>query len=246
MIKLLFVLFPLFVLCTRAGAQQPAPPPDSGIHAAVQQAIALSHREAGLQSQLYNGRVHNRYESNMLGVPYYLSNDPQTGSVEFEHILFEQVPLWYDAVKEKLVVQHFNQISAFELSSERVDRFTIGSHRFIRLVRDTLENASTLPTSFYEVLCTGKVTILARRKKLIAEFIDNMEVRHRVDNAETFYALKDGRYHPVNNQRSFFAVLKDRKAEVQHYLHRSKVKFRKNPEAALVQASVYYNQLTPP
>ncbi len=241
--KLLAISFLSVVLNLTAGAQQPLPDSTSRPDAAVQQAISIFHHDTGLQSQLYNGRTHIRYEPNMIGIPYFLSNDPQTGSVQFENILFEHVPLWYDEVRDKVVVQHFNQISAFELTSERVGRFSIGPHPFIRIVRDSSHESSP-PTSFYEVLVAGNVTILARRKKVIAEFIENMEVRHRTDNKESFYALKDGRYYPVNNEHSFLAVLKDKKPEIQQYLKQNKIKFRKTPEAALVKAGIYYNQLT--
>lgn len=230
--------------CLLAHAQQPSPDSIAANGNEAAGALRVFHRSSGLQSQLYNGRTHIAYPPTMVGSAYYLSNDPQTGAVEYDHILFEQVPLWYDEVREKLVVQHFNGISAFELFSDRVSRFWIGTHPFIRLVQETGNSVNAPATGFYEVLGSGKLSLLAKRKKLIIEFIDNMEIKKRVDNNESFFVRADSVYYPVGSQRSLLSLMGDKKKGVQQYMKKNKWKFRRDPENYLVKAVTYYNQST--
>ena len=244
--KQLFILICSFLLvCNDSYAQQPFPDSATSGDDAAAGALRAFHQSAGHQSQLYSGRIHIAYPPNLIGSAYYLSNDPQSGAVEYDHILFRNVPLRYDEVRDKVVVQHFNAVSAFELFSDRISRFWLGgTHAFIRLVQEPADTAHTPATGFYEVLCTGRVTLLARRKKLVVDFIENMEVRQRIDLKESFFAEVEGVYYPVNTQRSLLAVLKDNKKEVQQYMKRSGPKFRKGPEDYLIRATTYYNQLT--
>lgn len=239
--KQLFILAcSVLFFCCRTHAQQY--PIDTATSTGVAGAVQVFLQATGKQSQLYTGRAHIAYMPNMLGSAYYLSNDPQGGAVEYDHILFRNVPLWYDEVREKVVVQHFNGVSAFELFSDRVSRFWLGSHPFVRIEQAAGDTANTPATGFYEVLCTGKLTLLARRKKLIADFIDNLEVRKRIDLKESFFARIDGIYYPVNSQSALLGVMKDKKRDVQQYMKKGKWKFRKGPENYLVKAAEYYNQ----
>ena len=244
MVNQLFALLVFTLLVKNAAAQQPLPDSLSVQDIAIAEAVAVFHQAAGLQSQLYKGKLHISYSPAMQGSAYYLSNDVQAGTIEYDHIVFKNVPMWYDEVSDKVVVQHFNKISAFELTSERVDNFSIGDHQFIRIVRENDNAMNTPPTGFYEVLSSGNLTVLARRKKLVAEFIENMEVKKRIDNKESFYAKKSGLYYAVNNERSLYNVIKDKKTEVQQYLRKNKLKLRKTPDLALTRAAVLYNQLT--
>lgn len=230
----------ILCMCCYAHAQQA--PSDSAASSGVAAAVQVFHQATGHQSQLYNGRVHIAYPPNMLGSAYYLSKDAQTGAVEYDHILFRNVPLWYDEVRDKVVVLHFNGVSAFELFSERIGRFWLGSHPFLRIVQEAGDTVHTPATGFYEELCTGKLTLLAKRKKLMVDFIDNMEVKKRIDLKESFFARIDGIYYPVNSQRALLSVMKDKKRDVQQYMKKGGWKFRKGPETYLVKATEYYNQ----
>ena len=244
MAKQLLVLLTALLLVNKITAQLLHPDSLAVQDSAVQEAISVYHHYTGLQSQLYNGKTHIGYDPNMQGSAYYLSNDMQTGTIEYENIVFNNVPLRYDEVGEKVVVQHFNRISSFELTSEKVSRFSIGDHAFVRIEPKNSNDKNAPPAGFYEVLFSGDLTVFARRKKLVAEYIENMEVKRRIDNKESFYARRNGVFYPVNNERSLMAVMKDKENQVHQYLRKNKLKFRKTPDLVLTQAAVYYHQIT--
>jgi hypothetical protein len=60
---------------------------------------------------------------------------------------------------------------------------------------------------------------------------------------DEYYILKEEVLYPVSDEKSVLALMKDRKTEVQKYLHQNKIKFRKNPEVAMITMVDYYNEL---
>ena len=51
-------------------------------------------------------------------------------------------------------------------------------------------------------------------------------------------------FYPVNSKKSLLAIVKPKQKEVQQYLKKNKVKFKKAPEKAALMAVEYYDQLT--
>jgi hypothetical protein len=85
--------------------------------------------------------------------------------------------------------------------------------------------------------------LLAKRKKLVVEknSVDYTESSYTEKDA--YYILKDEILYPVSDEKSVLALMKDKKSEVQKFLHQNKIKFRKHPEAAMIKMVDYYNGL---
>ena len=206
---------------------------------AVGAAVSAYHLSMDKESALYNGPEHIGYDPKMIGSAYFGSNDWQTGSVYYDGILYRNVPMKYDEVLDKVVVQHFNIIFKLELFSNKVKWFDIAGHTFINIHSDS---ASTVKPGFYDLLASGNVTVLAKRTKIIAEFIEGNEVKRRIDEKDLYYAVKGNTYYTLSNKRSLLKVLNDRRKEVQQYLRKNKIKFKRKSEYAIVKAVEYYNQ----
>jgi hypothetical protein len=59
-----------------------------------------------------------------------------------------------------------------------------------------------------------------------------------------FFLKKDGVYYPVENSGSVLKVLGSKQREIQEFLKQSNIKFRKNPEHAIVRMVKYHDLLT--
>jgi len=59
-----------------------------------------------------------------------------------------------------------------------------------------------------------------------------------------YYIKKEGVYRTIRNKSSLLSVLKNKKKEVQQYLKTNDIKFKKEPERAMIMAVRYYDQLT--
>jgi hypothetical protein len=147
----------------------------------------------------------------------------------------------YDIVKDQLIILDFQKVYKINLPADKVQQFSLLGHVFVRIVRDS---ADQVKTGFYDQLYKGKIGLLARREKRVMEKYSNIQISKVVISQDVYYIKKDGVYHTIKNKSSLFAVLKNKKKEVQQYLNTNKIKFKREPERAMIMAVQYYDQLT--
>lgn len=213
------------------------------VQAAARHSIELYTRSIGVESHLYNGVLYKEYNFHPAddGSPYFISDDWQEGSVYYDRELYESAPLMYDQVKDKLIVEHEFGGVKLELISEKVGWFTLGDHRFVRLIADKL--TPEIQTGFHESLYEGNLKVYARRHKNFQETVVNrQEVAYIFKEAYHYYIFKDGHYHPVRSKRSVLKLLEDRKADVRRFMHKNKIRFRADRGRAIAQVVAFYDQ----
>lgn len=237
-IRLIWVLF-LFI---SLAAQSQSFTIDSNQYSgAAAAAVSAYHLSMDKESKLYSGPEHIGYHPKMTGTAYFGSNTWQTGSVYYDDMLYRDIPMLYDEVLDKVVVRHFNGVFKLEVNSTLLKWFTLGGHTFINLHADSKH---TIKPGFYDLLVSGKTTVLAKRTKLVVEFIEGNELNRRIDKRDMYYAVKDNIYYPVTTKHSLLNIVKDHKKEVQQYLRKNKIKFKRKSEYAIAKAVEYYNQLS--
>lgn len=193
------------------------------------------------QSRLYNGIEHLGYSIRIKGHAYFLANKLQTGTVVYDELEFANVPMLYDLSKDQVVVLHFNSYSKIGLVSEKVKEFTLLNHHFIRLKADSL-TASPIITGFYDEIYTGTLKVYAKRIKFIEETIKD-ELEREFLQHDLFFIKKEDAYYAVKSYKGLLNVLNDKAPAVKQYLRKSRIKFRKGPENAIVKATAYYDSL---
>lgn len=216
--------------------------PDSSFNAVAQHnAISDYHRYIDKQSRLYNGVEFFGYSPKIEGIPYYLENTWQRGRIVYDGIEYDTVQMMYDIVKDRIVILHFNNFFRVSLFSDKVQRFSVLGHQFVRMERDSARR-SPLVTGFYDQLYTGPTSVLARRSKFIEETVKETLERKFVEQY-AYYVFKDGNYHTVRTQKGLLSLMKDHAREVKQHLRKNKIKFRKDKENAILQAAIHYDSL---
>lgn len=209
---------------------------DSSVRLARERAASLYHSYLGGQSALYSGIAHLTYDPTLHGTPYFQADETARGNVLYDGIQYSNVPMLYDLVRDQLVVADPTGYLIC-LYSPRVHDFTLRDHHFILASREGTPE-------FYDLLCTGTFTILAKRTKRIDETIVAMEIDRSVSGKDFFYAVRDGNYHSVSNQRSLLLLMADKKKAIRQFIHSNHIRFRKDPEQAIIKITGYYNQLS--
>ncbi|MCI1188571.1 hypothetical protein MON38_14165 [Hymenobacter sp. DH14] len=179
------------------------------------------------------------------GFPYFLLPDPQAGSVYYNNHAFGNQQLAYDVVLDQVVLQFPGSPYRFRLVNENVRSFTVGDHRFVRLVADSA-SGSVIRTGFYEVLAEGSAQVLARRAKRLQEKKGQDFIDVELIPTDRLFVRKAGRYYPINNKNALLRLLADRTKDLQKYVQTHKLKFsKKHLEASTVELASYYNGLPP-
>jgi hypothetical protein len=215
---------------------------DSDIQKAASNAINVYYRSLGDQSPLYNGSEYIEYASIFQeGHPFFESAVFVKGSIRFDGMDFQDVPMLYDMIKDEVIIQHFGKVYKMNLPAEKIERFTLSGHSFIRIVQDS---SHQLKTGFYDRLYNGKIMVLAKREKKIREEYGNLQISNVVDQKIYYYIKKDSIYRSLKNMHTLLGILKSKKKEIQQYLNKNKVKYKNDPEHAMIIAAEYYDRLT--
>jgi hypothetical protein len=208
---------------------------DSAVLQAETRAIAVYHTYMGDQAPVYNGIMDLSYVPDLQGSPYFHSNELVKGAVFYDGIQYSDISMRYDLVRDQLIIggRTGNLTILFR---DKVEEFSLYGHLFKRISQGDLQG-------FYDLLCSGKVQILARRTKKIEESIIGTELIHKISATDLFFAVKDGQFHSIGNERGLLRLMSEKKEEVSQFIRSNRIKFRKDPEQAIVKITAYYNQL---
>jgi hypothetical protein len=209
-------------------------------------AIANAHefyRESqGVEAHLYNGVQYKEYNAhhNDVGQPFFITDDWTDGSVNYDGQWYTKVSMLYDLVSDKLVIEHPYGGIKLELISEKVIAFWHSGHHFVRLVHDTINNGS--PSSgFYEARYVGKTSFYIKWQKTMIDEIIDREVHTVFRSNDRYIIFRDGTYYPVKSKSAVLDALADRKPAVKKFIHKSKIRFRKDKQLAITKIVEFYD-----
>lgn len=198
--------------------------------------------QRGSELPLYNGTRHQLYSASIDGLPYFESLEWYIGSVVYDDVLYDNIIMRYDQVKDELVIAQDKITGVYiSLFSPRVKEFSISGVRFVWL-SDT-SGKSSLKPGFYQQLTKGKLTAYTRNAKEIEEKLENTTILQLIKNNIRYYILKDGVYHSVRNANDLLDVTKEHRKEVQQFISGKQLKYRRDPKQTIIAVTEFYNQL---
>jgi hypothetical protein len=154
---------------------------------------------------------------------------------------FRDAMLLYDIVKDKVILQHHDNFHQIDLPPKKIEQFTLANRHFFRLLPDS---AGVIAEGFYGRLYHGKTDLYVKRKKKIREERTGTEINMVIDELIMFYILKQGLYHQAKNMRVLLKVLSDKREQIRQHLKKNGVKFKRDPEKAMIMAVEYYDRLS--
>jgi len=233
----LIVLF-LLVFCIYDLHAQPGDSLRSQL--AAFEAIKYYHSSMGINAAIYTGKEHSGYPEFYEGTAYYKEPAWQKGEIMYDGIHYPEVFLKYDMVKDEVIVRSADSITAIVLVPQRVSWFRYEEGKFIYIPKT--DEFSLF--GFYHELQAGKITLLARRKKIIDEIVTAAAVVHKFVEKKGYYVRKAAMVYPLKNEQAFYEAVGEKKNELKQYLKSKSLKYGKDPEAAMNAMIQYYNLLS--
>jgi len=235
---LLFAGFFVSSLILHAQASKPNPIYDS---TALKNIRDFYNSERGVESAIYNGRLHYPYASTIEGIAYFHSADWQKGNVIYDFIFYQNILMKYDLVADQLIVTANETTGAsITLYSPRIKEFSFSGFRFVYL--NEKGNKSVLPAGFYQLLVEGKINALSKTTKVISEKIEAGQINRKFEEKKFYYILKDGQYYNIKTKSDLLNTLKEHNKEIHNLLKTRKLNYRKNPMQTLIAAAELYNR----
>jgi hypothetical protein len=209
----------------------------------IKQALAVYHRSLDKPTGLYNGSQYIPY-TNLIkdDHPYFKSDSMYRGDIIYDSVLYENVPMYYDLVKEQVVINDPFNIYKISLINEKINAFTLLNHRFYWVQPDSI-NRHVLSAGFYDKLYEGRVNLYERELKRLQEVINNQELSRIIIPRNDFYLEMHGRFYAINKQKTLYRLLGNRKNEIQQFIRKNKLSYRKDKENTLTRVIAYYDTL---
>lgn len=245
---LLSMVLPLCLLVSGTAAAQGATADTAFVQRSVQHAVDTYTKSLGAQTHLYNGTEYVNYVAPYFeGDQYFHLNAATAGSVFYDGTWYEKVPMLYDIVRDELIIPYNTTGMLMKLIREKVDTFQVHNHTYVRLQPDSA-GAIALEPGFYDLLHSGDVQLLVKRRKTMQEKATPDGVEGEFRSSDKYYIRKDGTYHQVRTKGSVYKLLADKKKQLRAYASEQKLKFRKDRENAILALVNYYDNLpaTPP
>jgi hypothetical protein len=234
------------VIACKTSFAQAVPGDSSSQQHAFNNAVILYHTSIGEQSPLYNGPEYFFYDPTIKGNAYFMEINAFTpGSVYYDGLYYTGVPMLYDLYSDEVAVLLYNHYSKFSLIKYRVKSFDFLDHHFVNIDADTINNGSGIKSGYYDELYNGKTEVLVKHSKSVQTNTGGTAASERYYNASRdFYIRKNKVYYSVSSQGSLIDIFKDKKKELQQYVKANQIRFRRDPEEAMVKVATYYDHLT--
>lgn len=217
---------------------------DSLVHtAAVKNLVATYHKNIGDQTGKYNGSQNAGYTVSFYeGHPYFFLHELSKGSITYDNVVFDNVELLYDEVKDWVILQ--DSTHRIQLVSERLQGFTVFNQPFIRLEKDA--NTPIVTSGFYQVLYDGEIKLYKKEVKIITEkFTNTPELKVLFEKVFYYYIKKGNRFYPIVKKKDFLQLLKDKDKELNNFISKERLNFRKDKDNTLIKLVAFYDQITP-
>ena len=190
---------------------------------------------------LYNGPFHYAYPVIKQGSPYFSGEAWQKGSVTYEDIIYDNVLMKYDLVKDQLIVmvQEKGHLP-LELFSPRIKEFSYKDLKFIYIPRNS---PLSLKAGFYHQLSKGKITALCKTENTMEQIIVDDKVEWKVNQRKKYFIIDNNHSRTINRQRDLMEAVKNHRQQISNYLKERKLKFKKNKEQVITAATDLYSKL---
>jgi hypothetical protein len=209
---------------------------------AVNSLTNLYKNHSGENSRLFSAPEYLYTTQRATGFPFWYADTMLTGTVYYDNNRYDNVPMQYDIVNQKIVIQTFDKNALLKLTDEKLTYFNIKNHLFVNINAEK-NNYENITSGYYEQLYSNDIIIWAKRGK---EFKLALKAEDQTGSYRAFdkYYIQQGNiFYPVVEKGDVLRVLKDKKAELNKFIKDNDIKFTGDIDTALINIAAHYCQL---
>jgi hypothetical protein len=194
----------------------------------------------GGAANLYSGAEYEGVYSFVLGTPFWNSNGFQKGTLCYEGVLYRDVQLAYDLVRNELLT-HSLQGQRLRLEKVKLNYFVLTDHTYVHLLPDTTSK-NPIPDDIYDVLYNDKIKVYAKRTKVITRGL-HAEEKDSFTTRTLYFLFKDNTYYPITREKDLLKIFPDDKRQFKSFWAENRLSFKREPEAFIIQTVSHWSQL---
>jgi len=193
-------------------------------------------------ASIYSGRQEQRYMYKTTNHPYLDTEQFRTGTLSVNGCVYPDVPMRLNQDVEELVILSPNRIFSIFVPKEDLDYAIIDS-LYIVYHKPVSADGKNMPEGYYVRLYNGETQVWKRKLFFLTSKVVSQMVEYMFENNTKRYILIDGTYYTVNSKRSLLKQFAPKKKELKKMLKNTGLKYRDDPEKAIVAITRYYDEL---
>lgn len=210
---------------------------------AINNALDIYHDFLASESDIYNGKIYIQYYSPAYeGIPFLDTTKLLNGNIVYNKILYKDVPLMYDILKNKVVILTNGYM--VELINDKINSFSLNGRRFEKLEADFLGNG--MEEGLYEIVHHSHNNLIIKNyKKNLREDLSSGKIVRSISDKNTFYIKTDDVFYKVSKKKDVLNVYDKHRREIAHYIRKNNLRLNKKNinNYALAAIAEHYNQL---
>jgi len=172
--------------------------------------------------------------------PFYVSPAYANGSAVFNNVVYNDIALRYDLLRDELTVRDPRQVSIL-LEPAKVQEATVNGARLIAYDADEWQG---IPACNYLIMMyDGKYPVV---KKIMLAYHSDVST-HGVDAyymvSERLYIRRDGYCYPAGNKRALLRCFPDRRKEINTFIKQQKLRFGTGYDSSIIAVAKYLETL---
>lgn len=198
------------------------------------------------QQHLFNGNAYKETPINKnfdIGHPFFGSENMVLSNLEYDGVFYEAVPLLYDLLQDQVATVLPGSNVRIALVNRYIGKLIIGKHIFEYVdTTHTLTRPSFDP-GIYEVLLDTGIKVYAKRKKVRSQSNQSTSLRQEFLQRDEFFVSKNGEFTKISSKKTLLETFESHANSLNEFLKKSKVRFSKSPERAIIAAAKFYQSI---
>jgi hypothetical protein len=223
-------------------AQETNNPISKRAHILLKQKL-LYQKQLATNHRIYNGYLFKLPDFKINGSAFYKTDSLKIGSLTYDNIFYENVPLLFDLNNQTLITPYYNNIYNINLISQLVAHFNIEGDSFIRVSsEEAMKNG--IEEGFYQVLIKDQISLLARRVQVVSQSNGNLGLERYFVGKVYYYICANNQMYPVSNPKSISKLFPSYQSQINQIANKENLNFNKNKEASLMVLVERINKIT--
>ncbi len=198
----------------------------------------------------YVGKEYKFFNTRGLGTPFFYDEMKLKGSLVFNGKSYSALDLFYDIVKDELVLHYLTKIrgSVFIILNKAwISEFTLDVNdiKYHFIPESYFNNGliNKLPEGFVELAYDGNIKLLLRYSKKL-HFEATSSDRFNYIFEQKIYLIKDNKCFDVTKKYQILSVFPDNKNQIKTYLRKSQIHYKKATRSNLISLIQYCEKLS--
>lgn len=235
------LFFAALIACCEFSAGQSVLPDSNWLRKASQNSLQIYAATIGPNDPVFNGREFITYGQKITGSPFYLSEDLQTGMLEYNSYEYTNISFAYDLMIDRIVIKPYEGSHHIILPVEKTGRFSVQGHDFFRPEQDSLHTGLS-DTGFYEILYPGKSKLVSKRSKAI-QYHPGETTEYVYDSFSRYFAFDGRSFREWKGKNDLFRFFGKSDKALKQLLKENTALYKNNREKMFADAAALYDQL---